>query len=249
MNPNDAQQLIEQNILVLEHSAAIFVEQLPSPIYIDKPVGHFEYKNPDERTFAVLRCVRIVADLRAASHLLAAGFVQQVGVLIRTTLEFSNDLDLIFEGSIQQGTPTSSTEKVERFFSEVFPNIANLVNETKKAPTIPRKKVYAVTGRLLGGRDPFRIQQIAKTEEDVYSGYVHGNYHHVMELYNENRKKFEMMGQPDLIHSWQHNLAPIVHHVLNQFLATACLFGLQELSKVLIKQRVELESSALYENA
>lgn len=246
MDQRESFHQLNSCIDLLESAASVFVTKILGPHYVQTPGGHFEYEKPDVRTLGVLRCVRIVSDFRATMALLERGHVQQVGVILRTILEFSHDLDFIVEGFINPESIQRINEMVSQFFSERFPDAKQLMEQTGKEPTTPRKKIYAAIGRLLGLENPHRYRQIAKIMEDTYSGYVHGNYYYIMELYNGTLHKFEMGGQPLRIRDRLHNVALTIHHVLNQFSTIALAFDLKHLEQDLISKRKELETSRLY---
>ena len=233
---------------LLESAASVFARNIPRPRYVQYPRDHFEYDKPDVRIYAVLRCVRIVSDFRAVEVLLNLGHVQQVGVLLRTILEFTHDLDFVVEGSfVNPESRKRVNEMVSRFFAERFRDTKELLEEANKEPTTPRKKIYAAIGRLLGFGNPHRPRQIAKALEDVYSGYVHGNYYHIMELYNESTQKYEMSGQRVRFHEWLQYVALCIHPVFNVFSIVASALGLTQLEQELINKRKDLEVSPLYQ--
>ena len=111
---------------------------------------------------------------------------------------------------------------------------------------MPRKKVYASIGRMYDHDNPHRTRQIVKALEDVYSGYVHGNYHQIMEMWNQERMCYEMKGQPYRIMQWLNYMSLIIYPALNVFSTVSSAFGLNQFMNDLINKRIELESSSVY---
>jgi hypothetical protein len=109
---------------------------------VEAPTEHFEYENPDEKHFAVLRCIRIVSDFRTIMLLLSRGYVQQIGVLMRGILEFNHDLDVIIAAAfIDSEMKPAVDERMSHFFSDPRPDALEIIRNPKKKPTIPRKKL------------------------------------------------------------------------------------------------------------
>jgi hypothetical protein len=246
INIRESFRYLYECVDVLDNAATVFAAMLPLPVYTSEMGGAFRLIQRDEKTFSLLRCIRIVSGLRAELGLIEQGFCQEAGVIHRTILEFSHDLDFVVDGLINPESKSRMQERMAKYFVESPPAPEDFMSRPKKSHSFLREKVYAAVLRLLGGNNPYRIRQIAKTLEEVYSGYVHGNYRHVMEMYNGAEKGFKTKGTPGRIPEWVQNVALIVQPVLNQFSTIASAFGLNELMNQLKKKSDELEAHPIY---
>lgn len=241
--------VIEECITKLDATLQVFDRQVGQPEFISEPgLERFRYKTPTPKIFQVLKCVRIVSGFRACRCLLQQGFTQEAGVLIRTVYEFLHDVDFIQQGINQGQFTLAQQEMLDLFFKQDLQSSAEMMKDHCKQPTVLRKKVYALIARFLKPENPDRMQRLVKTLEDGYSGYVHGSYPHVMELYAGGSWEFHTNG---MLHTPRvaivlRALAGVVHNALNQFAELAHSFGRDDLFTQLREQRIKLESSPAY---
>jgi hypothetical protein len=246
----NAFQLLTECVDLLELAASSFSGMIKPPVYVARPDEHFEYENPDEKTFAILRCVRIASDFRAVMILLEHGHVQQVGVLMRGIVEFNMDLDVVIGPYLVPETKNDVDQRIAEYFSEPSWNFRRILEDPKKRATTPRRKTYALIAKVLGESvepaNPYQVRQTVKALEEGYSGYVHGAYEHIMELYDPYDRRFAIRGIPERIWEWMGYIALNLHQSLNCFAAIASFFGLKDLSKTIFEKRRELEVSRAY---
>lgn len=254
MNKRDDQMdepviVINECIEELDIALGIFDRQIGRPEFNAEPgLERFRYRIPTPRVFQVLKCVRIISGLRACLALLKSGFTQEIGVLIRTIYEFLHDIDFIEQG-IRLGELTSAqNEMLDRFFQHDLKRGEEMMNDHSKQPTILRKKVYSLIAKFLKPENPDRAQRLLKTLEDAYSGYVHGRYPHIMELYSGGDWRFYTHGMLGTSRApiFLRAIAGVTHEALNQFTELAQTSSLNELATRLIDIRNRLESSSAY---
>jgi hypothetical protein len=91
----------------------------------------------------------------------------------------------------------------EEFFQEEFSG-SDLVESHQSRDRVPRQRVRAGMSRIGDGddgRDPSREVQIGRVLSGVFSGFVHGAYVHVMELFGGAPPRFltrGLLGTPRL---------------------------------------------------
>jgi hypothetical protein len=68
---------------------------------------------------------------------------------------------------------------------------------------------------------PHSARQIAKGLEELYSGFVHGAYAWIMELYDPYAGAFAMDGMHGRIEEWMGCVSLNLHHSLNSFSSIA----------------------------
>lgn len=246
MDPTD---LLSEYVKPLQKALDIFLSKIDVPKYTKDKEGHiYKYTSSSPRIFQVLKCVRIVSGFNAGNCLLKKGFVQEVGVIIRILYEFLNDIEFIQAGIDAGNFTDKQKEMLNTFFAREIRSAKDLTELHKKQPTILRKKVYAALGRYLKPGNPDRTQRVVKAIEEAYSGYVHGEYPHIMELFNRYTETFHtngMLGTPR-IPTFTTVLALTLHQALNVFAGIALSWKLQDLADELIAARKSLEASNLY---
>jgi len=85
MNAIHKTEVIGGSILSLEQALERFIKHIEQP----KPIPErgrvlFRYEHPSALIFLTLKAVRVVSGLNAAVYLLKRGFIQELGVVIRT---------------------------------------------------------------------------------------------------------------------------------------------------------------------
>ena len=93
----------------------------------------------------------------------------------------------------------------------------------------------------------WRIQKSLKNVEMVPSGYVHGAYPHIMELYSSGLG-FHTKGMRDtpLQYSSARRIAGSLHFALSQFAGIALSVGEKRLFFELRDRQKQLETSSIY---
>jgi hypothetical protein len=249
MYNNQGLPFIKDCIGTLQMALDFFAQRIGRPEFIEEAnIKKFRYREQSAQTFQVIKCVRVVSGFNACLCLLNEGYVQEGLALIRTIYEFLNDIDFIQQGIYNGNMSKEQQNMLKLFFEDDFTDVKLLLNKHAKNPTIPRKKVYAEVAKGLSPDNPDRIQRIVRIIEEIYSGYIHGAYPHVMELYEGGTWRFStkgMSGTPrhlDLLKA----LVLSLHDALNLFAELSASFGNSQLFTKLKEKREELESSILY---
>jgi hypothetical protein len=240
---------IRAAIELLEEALMHFVNHIGSPDFIDDPdAPRFRYASPTLLVFIMLRAVRVVSGLNALVVLLRAGFTQEMGVLIRTISEFLTDIGFA-EDALTSPTPTHDQLRLaELYFTDEGESTEELLARQRQPERISRKKMVAGEARIVSPENPFRLQQLKQSEENVFSDYVHGAYPRVMEMYEGGTKRFLVQGMAEtpMILIWRRQIALYVHRALNDFASVAHGIGLLDLDKRLIQCRCIFEQSSAY---
>jgi len=169
---------------------------VPKPINIDVS-GQRQHRYEKHTVYhvAFLKGVRVVSGLNACIFLMNGGFVQEAMLIVRTLDDFLHEMLFILENA-ETGTLDDHQSKfIKDFFQEEFVNSNNpLLNEMRRE-TVPKKKIWASAARKMGAHvNPSDLQKIFQVNNDALSGYVHGAYPHIMELYGGNPPKFHVEG-------------------------------------------------------
>ena len=158
----------------------------------------FRHKNLNGLLASYLKCVRIVSSLNASLALLEKGFVQEVYVLCRCIDEFCEDIWFLSSPLGADGYSNDQARFVKEFFQEEFDQPSNPLKSTQKRDRVPRKKIHAAISRLEGHPvNPSDAKELQRTLHQTFSGYVHGAYPHIMELYGGSSPHYHTAGMRD----------------------------------------------------
>jgi len=245
MDPGEKIEYVRKYVILLDQAICAFNEKIHQPIF-DSTSRRFLYEEPDPVIFLVLKMARIVTAFYATLKLTKHGLFEDAGAICRIIVECQSDIDFVMEGLTKDSFPTEKQEILDNFFNQEIPTIQEMMGTMKKAPTIPRRKIYPAVGRLLSPEDPDRPQRISKVIEEMFSGYVHASYPHIMEMYEGTRKEFRMSGVQFRIPMFIKQVALNIHAALNQFAILAKALDLTDLRTRLRESVKELEKSEAY---
>jgi hypothetical protein len=94
------------------------------------------------------------------------------------------------------------------------------------------KKIFATFGKLASGEmNPSDAQELLRTVHQAFSGYVHGAYPHIMEMYGGTPPTFHMAGMLNTprIAEWQAQLTGYVQRLIIASVFVARKMGTPEL--------------------
>ena len=147
-------------------------------------VPQWRYPTFKLEQMCLLRAVRILSAFSAIRELLRTGFVQEIAVLLRTIDEFQEDIVFLTENYPATELSPLQQKFMEEMGKEEYydPNHPFAAQITREPPI--RKKIRAAFARFLSPVvNPSDSQKTAQITTDCLSGYVHGAYPHIMELY------------------------------------------------------------------
>ena len=195
-----------------------------------------------------LKCVRSVSSLNACLVLLRNGYVQEIGILCRCVDDNNQDVTFL-------GTPLGENRKIsehqermlKEFFQEEFDDADPLLS-TQKRDRVPRQKVHAGISRLPGQPiNPHEAGRVHHSLHAAFSGYVHGAYVHIMEIYggdDMNSLSYHMhglLGTPR-IPEWTDALSSYVYRTLIAIEIVAKRCTDVTVQQEIEKSRLEFES-------
>jgi hypothetical protein len=192
-----------------------------------------------------LKGVRWVSLLNASIVLLESGHVHEMGVLCRCMDETFEDMLLFIRNLGPEDKPTDAQERVlKEFFQEQFEDSSAPMLSTNKRDRVPRDKLRsAIAGLPENAVNPHDHARLHGTIYDTYSGYVHGAYPHIMELYSNNPPQYHMAGMcgTPRIQEWQSQLIDYVYRgVLGTWYAAKRL-GEEVVAEDVFSLRSEME--------
>jgi hypothetical protein len=123
------------------------------------------------------------------------GFFQEVGILRRCLTETNDDFLFIAVPNSAESTDRRK-QHLEEFYLEEFKTKSAGLLESNKRDRVPRKNVHSTITASVTSVNQSDVLQVFSTLEKAYSGYVHGAYGHLMELYGGPNFGFRANGLP-----------------------------------------------------
>ncbi len=169
-------------IELLDSVIAQINSRLPQPELRD---DWYQYPKDaqDACVVVVTRMVRIVSGLRAVKLLGEDGYLQEMGVVLRTVDDFCDEITFLVEGH-SDGEPNSQASRfLEHFFAETLISHGSSENAGRGPNRVKRDKIRAAKSRFLQPENPSDVQRKVRKVDGAFDSYVHGGYPAVMELY------------------------------------------------------------------
>lgn len=200
-------------------------EVIGEPVFTDKDT--FEYKEVTVEVVSILKLIRAVQGLKSLELLCIKGLLIDMGAIYRCVDDCVNEIYFLLEKY-----PKKSGH-VEKFL-ENFSQTTIDQDHTLKTEQVLSKKIHAARARVLSqSENDYLVQEIVNGIYKTFSGYVHANYSHIMQIYGgrNGNLSFNLGGVPSenqiTIHLQLVEQAEIsVHHVIAFMAGT---FGQHEL--------------------
>ena len=137
----------------------------------------------------------MVSALNASLVLLEHGFIQELNILFRTIDESLEDICFLLSPQADGKASEAQTKFLDDFYQEEFSDPKNPFISEQKRKRVRRSKIHAEIGRLMSDFvNPSDGANTYSTMSNTLSGYVHGAYPHIMELYEGNQAHFHLNG-------------------------------------------------------
>lgn len=182
----------------LERTIRLFAASLDKPTLMEGGGGEgFRYSSPDVRHFCLLKAVKALSATNAALSLAGSGFTQEVIVLIRTIIEATRHIEFVLD----LDDSADHQETVRKYIEEYFADADRGPGVDIKHEPIQQGKVHEQLGKTLdeiaeakGVQNRVSAKIIYKRTYRQYSGYVHGRYPEIMDLYGGRPGQFHVHG-------------------------------------------------------
>jgi hypothetical protein len=189
---------LEAKLDPLERMVRLFAASLEGPLLIESGGGKgFRYSTPDVRHFCLLKGVKALSATNAALALARSGFIQEVVVLIRTIIEATRHIEFVLD----LDDSGSHKETVRKYMEEYFADADRGLGAELRREPIQQGKVHEQLGRTLdeiaegrGAQNRVSAAVVYKRTYRQYSGYVHGRYPEIMDLYGGRPGRFHVQG-------------------------------------------------------
>jgi hypothetical protein len=177
----------------LYHQMQLKMEQ---PVFIDDGVyPRFRYEIQSDSLACYLKGVKLISTLNAALILLHKGYTQEIGALCRMSDDFCNEIFFLLMPQDGNNFSKDQIRFLEDFFKEELDKPDNPLQSEQKRDNVPVRKILSTFGKLVKDElNPSDAQELMRTIHQAHSGYVHGAYPHIMELFGGSPSHFHMSG-------------------------------------------------------
>lgn len=155
----------------------------------------FRFANKGIHEALLQKLARSISGLNAVAVLLKSGYVQEVGVLLRTLDEIHEDIFFLASAETNAARTERHEKYLEAFYAESVFSRLDDSSEIQKPNLVPRKKIRAHTMNTLGqGVDASKALTDAESLSTAYSGYVHAASENIMDMYGGDPPHFHLTG-------------------------------------------------------
>ena len=210
------------------------------------PYRHFRHETLTESLACYLKGIKCISTLNASIVLLRHGYTQEVGALCRMVDDFCNEIFFLLLPQGNDGFSGDQIRFLENFFQEEFDKPADPLGSVQKRDTVAVKKIHATFGKLAAGElNPSDAQELLRTVHQAFSGYVHGAYPHIMEMYGGNPPQFHVTGMLDTprIPEWRGQVIGYVQRLIIASVFVARKLGVTDLEAPLRALLEEFEAT------
>lgn len=224
-------------------------QQIEAPVFFDDGnYPRFRYRNISESLSCFLKGIKIISTLKASLVLLREGYAQEVGALCRMIDDFCNEIFFLL---VPQNGDKFSKDQIrflEDFFQEELDEPRQPLKSAQKRVNVPVRKIHSTFGKLAGNElNPSDAKELLRTTHQAFSGYVHGAYPHIMEMYGGNPPSFHMSGMlgTPRIQEWRKQILGYVYRTVMISVFVARKLGLpdMELKSKELLEKFEQEMS------
>ena len=201
----------------LYHEMADLVE---SPVVVPSGVSTaWRYKTQTESLTCYLKAIKTISTLNACMVLLKAGHAQEIGALCRMIDAYCNEIFFLLMPQDGDNFSKEQIQFLEDFYQEEFDKPEDPLGSTQKRKNVPVKKIHSTFSKIAKSEtNPSDTQELLRTTHQAFSGYVHGAYPHIMELFGSNKPYLNGMHGTPRMDEWRGQL---VRYIYRTIMATA----------------------------
>ena len=248
MTKTPLETVFKETVASMEAILLQLLQHVKSPVFNNDPrYPQFRFKQNTQIEAVLLKAVRIVSALHASITLLKDGFVQEIGFLFRSVYDFFEEIVFLLEGFLNKPMTPQQEAFLKDFYQEEFDNPASPLLSTQKRKTTPRNKIHAAVAKITAKTvNPSDIQEMFRTISQTFSGFVHGAYPQIMELYGGYPPRFHISGMKGTprIQAYERHLKHCIYRGIQGLMIIAGAMGRREELNLLIDLRSSFEREA-----
>jgi hypothetical protein len=231
----------------LEQHYHFMAGTLKPPVLVNRGgVPFFRHEEQTDVLLCFLKGVKLVSTLNAGLLLFRYGYAQELGALARIADDLLNDVLFMLKPLDGDNPSKDQLRFFDEFFQEEFESPLNVLAGAQKRDIVSRRKLHATFGHLAkDALNPSDAQSMMSTIHAALSGYVHGAYPHIMELYGGSPGRFHMSGMASTprIAEWNGQLITYIHRGVMVTELIARKLGQKDTEKSLRTLLIEYETT------
>lgn len=154
----------------------------------------FRHKQYTDSLVCYIKGIKCLSTLNACLVLLENGCVQEINSLCRIANDLIQEIQFL-QVEIGATFTADQTKFTQTFFQEEFEDANQPILKSQKRESVSVRKISAHNAKMSAQYiNPSDYQTIAETEHKVFSGYVHGAYPQIMDMYGGNPPHFHVFG-------------------------------------------------------
>jgi hypothetical protein len=150
----------------------------------------FEYREASVEVVAVLKLCRAAHGLSAMRLLCQQGLFIDMGAIARCVGDCADEIYFLLENY------PNTSPNVDKFIKGFFEQTIDKDLLSEGTPPVPTKKIRSAVVRILKGQHDQTLHDITEKIYKAFSGYIHANYVHIMEVYSGLTDNFNLRGVP-----------------------------------------------------
>ena len=219
-------------------------DEIQAPVFADfGGYRAWRYQNLSGSLACFLKGVKVVSSLNASMVLLRAGYTQEIGALCRMIDDYCNEILFLLSPQNGENVSKKQIQFLNDFFQEEFDEPTNPLLSTQKRVNVPVRKIHATFGKIAKSEmNPSDAQELLRTTHQALSGYVHGAYPHIMEMFGGTQPHLNgMLGTPR-VDEWRDQLFGYVYRALMASFFVARKLGLNDMEAKVRKLTEKFET-------
>lgn len=154
------------------------------PVWIEQK-HVFEYEKQSIEVVAVLKIIRAAHSLKSMLLLCEQGLFVDMSAIFRVVHECCSEVQFLLENH------PAKSEHVEQFVKAFFETTIDMQLDDL-TPSVQSKKIHSASARILSEfQNEHATSKQLKSVYKAYSGYVHSNYAHIMQIYGGPKGEFQ----------------------------------------------------------
>ena len=189
-------ELFRETVSNLQSAMSQIESVVDAPAFVNDPAyPRFRHEEKSQKTAIFLKGVRIVSALNASIALLERGHIQECSVLYRTIDEFLEDIVFLKPPGADEEPSEAQQKFLTEFYQEEFDTGKSPLSSTQKRHRVPRRTIYNAIAQITSAfLNTYDGRELHRTISQTMSGYVHGAYPHIMELYGGDPPHYHLEG-------------------------------------------------------
>lgn len=204
--------------------------KIDPPVFVDNGgIKVWRYQKISESLACYLKGVKLISTLNASMVLLRTGYTQEIGALCRMADDFCNEIFYLLTPQDGDNFSKDQLQFLTDFFQEEFDKPKDPLGSTQKRANVSVRKIHATFGKLASSElNQSDAQELLRSTHQAFSGYVHGAYPHIMEMFGGAYPHLSGMSGTPRVDEWRGQLIGYVYRAVMVSVFVARKLGLPE---------------------